>query len=210
MRNYMLAAGLFALAASPAFASSVCPVLNGGYTGGGGGLSSTYTADSGVTNGGCNVLITFAANGSISTTYPNAASSYDSGGDDTMVGIINDTGSAISSIALSSADDIFGFDGDGACEYTVGGHSPCGSSPNSSGYAPSSVTDTGVNAYDTAGTVNFAGGIGAGDSAWFSLEDPVSLTLTVNPTVTPEPGGLILLGTGILGLAGVVRRKLAV
>jgi len=26
--------------------------------------------------------------------------------------------------------------------------------------------------------------------------------------ITPEPGSLILLGTGILGLAGVLRRKL--
>jgi hypothetical protein len=30
---------------------------------------------------------------------------------------------------------------------------------------------------------------------------------TINPTVTPEPSSLVLLGTGALGLVGVVRRK---
>ena len=72
--------------------------------------------------GGCNVIITFAANGSISTTIVNP-NPYD-GVEDTLVGIVNNTGAPITSIDLSSSAAIFGFDGDGICasEWAV---SPC-------------------------------------------------------------------------------------
>ena len=191
-----------------AHASSICPVLNGGYTSGGGALSSTYTANSSVTNGGCNVLITFGSNGSIATTYPNTASSYDSGGDDNLIGILNNTGSAITSVNLSSTStDIFFFEGDGACEYTVGGSSPC-SSANPNGYSIASITASNISGNYRSGTINFgSGGIAAGGSAWFSLEGPVDVNLQVRPSATPEPSSLLLLGTGALGIAGTLRRR---
>jgi hypothetical protein len=43
------------------------------------------------------------------------------------------------------------------------------------------------------------------DPAYFGLDDVV-VTAAGNPT--PEPSSLILMGSGLLGLAGVVRRKL--
>jgi hypothetical protein len=206
---------LFALACAPAFASPTnpCPTISGDPGGGpdGEGINPT-----------CNVLITFNANGSITTTNPNAAVSYDGGLDDNLVGIVNNTGSAISSVHLSSAvDDIFGFDEDGICtvygggNYSfssggTGGSGACsGASQGSSeGYAPAGVTFSGINGADTAGTVNFAGGIGAnGGTAFFSLEGPVDLNLQVNSAV-PEPSSYLLFGTGLLGLFFFGRRKL--
>jgi hypothetical protein len=162
-------------------------------------------------------LITFEANGSIVTTNPNANGYYDSGGDDNLVGVINDTGKAISSLTLSSVlTDIFGFDGDGICGgpgYTfsasgTGGANACSGATDPNGYGGPGVTYSGINGSDTAGTVDFAGGIGAnGGTAFFSLEGPVALDLTVNGAV-PEPSSYLLFGTGLLCLFMFARRKL--
>jgi hypothetical protein len=193
--------------------SYVCADPTGGSSGGEGiasNYSSGVTSTTGQNTSSCNVLITFNANGSITTTSPNTAGYYDSGGDDNLVGIINNTGSAISSIALSSSTyDIFGFDGDGICGgYTFSSNGPnCGSSPNPDGYLPTGDTNTG-GAY--SGTIDFGTAIAAnGGTAFFSLEGPVDVNLVVtNPGVTPEPSSLMLLGTGVLGMAGMVRRRI--
>lgn len=216
-----MCAGILALcawAAAPALAAPVvnpCPTPSGGSSGGQ-SLDSGYTGIIAGTGATCNVLITFNLDGSITTSNPNGNGFYDAGMDDNLVGIINNTGGALSSVYLSSVStDIFGFDGDGICGgYTfsssgTGGSNPCGGvNTTNDNYLPAGVTATGITNGNMDGTVNFAGGIGAyGGTAFFSLEGPVDLNLQVNPQV-PEPSSYLLFGTGLLGLFFFARKKL--
>ncbi|MGA9848818.1 MAG: PEP-CTERM sorting domain-containing protein [Roseiarcus sp.] len=152
-------------------------------------------------------VITFAANGAITTTlnsvYTLDPGPYD-GSDDTYIGVINDTGHSISSFGLSSSQDIGGFDGDGIDAYGAPGNAM-----DTTGYG-------GVDAYFTnntidALTVNFIGGIpGGGGQGYFSLEEPVSLSAP--PVVTPgvpEASTWVMMAFGFagLGLAGYRKAK---
>jgi hypothetical protein len=233
MRKLLVLGGVAALAlwATPAGATPItdaCPRLNGGFTGGT-AVDPTYqsnAANLGTANGGCNVLITFGANGSITTTHPNTQGFYDDGRDDNLVGIVNNLGVPITSFFLSSGSfAIFNFDNDGVCGtlttgagggvpgYTASNGSMatlCGTS-DSSGYLPQGITKTGGDIFQ--GTVNFAGGIPSGQAAFFSLEGPVDQNLFVGPpttggtpTAVPEPTSLLLLGTGILACARRMRK----
>src|ERR1022692_1315436 len=121
MKANLLAIGtLMALSAGSLLAVGPCPTSTGGSTG------AAYTT----AGGGCNVIITFNLDGSIVTTVPNA-NPYD-GSDDQLVGIVNLSRSAITTISLSSTTlALFGFDGDGACSgtYVLGAvNCPLGSS----------------------------------------------------------------------------------
>jgi hypothetical protein len=161
----------------------------------------------------CNVLITIAANGSISTSNPNGNGSYDAGGDDNVVGVVNNGTTALTSLNLTGSVDIFGFDQDGICGgYIFTVTTACGNQQGSNAtdnYFPQGVSFTNINGTNTAGTVNFLnGGIAPGATGFFSLEGPVDINLKVTAT-TPEPGTLLMMGTGIAGFAGLLRRKFA-
>ena len=165
------------------------------------------------TGTGCNVVITIAANGGISTAVVDVAP-YD-GSEDTLVGVINNSSTPVTTLNITGSD-IFGFDGDGICTFSFSGtfsNSFCsasqlnGTDPQDYQGPTSTFSITNAN----SGSVNFAGGIaGGGGHSYFSLEEPPTANLVVTTGSTPEPGTIVMFGTGLIGLAGAIRRKFRV
>src|ERR1051326_3253053 len=163
--------------ANSAFAQTqTCAILTGGDAGAGRGVSPTYLANQdGRANEGCTILITLNADGSIATTFPNPAPSYDNGLDDNMIGVVNNTSKTITALQLSSTTvPIFGLEDDGVCGLPGWTFSPAGPNPDCAiatdphGYGPAGINFTIFSNF--SGIVNFGnGGIPPGGNAFFSL-----------------------------------------
>src|SRR5258708_31957637 len=163
MRRILLAFGIVVLmmGANSAFAQTqTCEILTGGTAGQGMGVSPTYLANQdGRANEGCTILITLNANGSIVTTNPNPAPSYDNGLDDNLIGVVNNTAQTITALQLTSATvPIFGLEDDvisarpPACTFIPLGPNPnCAIATDPHKYGPAGINYTIFNSY--SGTV---------------------------------------------------------
>src|SRR5690348_16484975 len=151
---YLLVFGIIILlmGSSSAFAQTqTCAIITGGDAGGGLGVSPTYLANvDGRANEGCTILITLNADGSIRTTHPNPAPSYDNGNDDNMIAVVNNTATTITGLQITSTTvDIFGLDGDGVCSgppgwtfSTLGPNPNCAIATDPHRYGPAGINFT--------------------------------------------------------------------
>ena len=117
----------------------------------------------------CEILLVVNPDNSVSVLHDGAVGPYD-GGDDTLVGIVNESSSPVQAVTVSGVGtDLAGFDGDGLCTFGVNG-CPFGST----GYeGPGTSFHTSPSLPDHA-EVDFTGGLKPGGTAYFSLENDLS------------------------------------
>src|SRR5580700_10916244 len=205
MKRVVLVFGIVVLmmGANSAFAQTqTCAIVTGGAGSPGAGVNPAYLANlDGRANEGCTILITLNADGSITTTHPNPATSFDSGLDDNLIGVVNNTSQTITGLQLSSATiPIFAFDNDGVCAppgYTFSALGPnpnCAIATDPHFYGPAGINFTVINA--NTGIVNFGnGGIAPHSNSFFSLEGG-NLTKIV---VVVDPGLAITKQVSVVG-----------
>ena len=148
----------------------------------------------------CEFLIILNSDGTTTIVQDKSVGTFD-GSDDTLVGVLNNSGAPVSTVGLSSSVGIFGFDGDGICSTTHshltytwtpntfqsadGSGCPYGGS-GSTGYEGPTVSFShysSSNHYQT-GEVDFAGGLANGASTFFGLEGDLSKACFTAPTTT--------------------------
>jgi uncharacterized protein (TIGR03382 family) len=125
-----------------------------------------------------------------------------------MIGILNLSSVTLNHILVHGSaafgGSFGGMDGDGICETTRFSGAACSSSPTNTtlDYAPDGITLTKVSATD--GFVDIVGGLAQGQSLYFSLEAPATISgITIS---TPEPATLTVLGVALAAL-GMRRRS---
>ena len=201
LRVISLSLALLALGTRAAWAGSICP-------GASGATPFSHPPDPGAT--GCNVVITINADQS-ATVLVTDSTPYENS-EDILVGIQNNSASAVPALSITSApgNDIFGFDGDGMCVYTFVGSSYCSAAQRAGtdpfDYQGPTSTFTNLAPGGLTGTVNFSPAIPAGGSTYFSLEGQPASTLVVNVgpgggTAAPVP---TLSGWALALLAGLL------
>lgn len=161
----------------------------------------------------CNIILTINPGGTLTPSAGASKFSTYDGSEDVIIGVINNSDQPISSLNLSSpGNPIFAFDGDGIDTYGIVKNP---GNPDTTGYGGPNAYFTNIAPNYYSGTVNFITPIlGAGGFDFFSLEEAITFSQiggTTGPptTATPEPGTFLLLGTGIAGFVGSLRRRLS-
>ena len=206
-----LVGGLAAFAGGTANAGTVCPAA------GAAGAGAPGTP-------GCNLVITIDSNG-VATVAAGTASgngTYD-GNDDTLIGVVNNSSLTIQALHLSSPittnGGLFGFDGDGIDSFVgltanamdtsnVPPQSVNGSNPAANAYGGLISYYSNIAADRTSGDVNFIGGLAAGTTTYFSLEERlVAASTGVSVGGVPEPSTWAMMLLGFAGLGFLVHRR---
>ncbi len=155
------------------------------------------------------LIITLNANGtaSVSAGPGSAQGPYDSV-EDTYIGVVNNFASTVNAITISSptANDVFGFDGDGIDTFGAPGNAS-----DSGGYGGplgffSNVTSA---AGTDKGVVNFLGGLASGGNTYFSLEGPLTTSSFTGVTLggVPEPASWALMILGVFSIGAGLRLR---
>jgi hypothetical protein len=154
-------------------------------------------------NTSCAILVIINPGGSLTILQDNTQGPYD-GSDDTLVGVLNNSGTTVPSITLSSSTlSPFGFESDGICIYTFVGSGYCSGAyykTDPGDYAGPANTFSNISASGSTGTVVFTGGLAPGAATYFSLESSLTASsLSGGLGGVPAPASLILVMTGLAG-----------
>jgi hypothetical protein len=126
----------------------------------------------------CAILLYIDTDGSLKALTDPSQGPYD-GEDDTLVGIVNNSSKTVDKIVLRSSQAVFGFDGDGFCGLDNNGNpyqnSPAGCPLGPTGYEGPGISFSNISADQKSGTVVFNNGLAPGATAYFALEESISL-----------------------------------
>jgi len=158
----------------------------------------------------CGLLIVLTSTGERILQDPTQGP-YD-GADDTLIGVVNQSGAAVPSIQLSSGSDpIFGFEGDGICTFApFPGSGYCATlPPTATGYEGPDNTFTNISPDTMSGTVSFTAPLANNGSTYFSLETGPNGGLSSCSFVgqcgyweAASDGGIFAFGAPFLGSMG--------
>jgi RHS repeat-associated protein len=131
----------------------------------------------------CGLLVDVTGAG-ISILQDSSQGPFD-GIEDTLVGVYNQSGKTLERLSLVSSTDLFGFDYDGLCTYSVPG---CPFGPT--GYEGPRISFGAISPDHSSGVVEFIPPLEPGESTYFSLEESLSSSTVVSggPSLQEQGG----------------------